>query len=67
MLGRLVDGVDACRKAAREEIKAGAEFIKVMANGGVASPPEGCRPGSSGSTSAGHAGKTRPANRARCR
>jgi imidazolonepropionase-like amidohydrolase len=38
MLGRLVDGVDACRKAAREEIKAGAEFIKVMANGGVASP-----------------------------
>jgi imidazolonepropionase-like amidohydrolase len=40
MLGRLVDGVDACRKAAREEIKAGAEFIKVMANGGVASPTD---------------------------
>lgn len=37
-MGRLVDGVDACRKAAREEIKAGARFIKIMANGGVASP-----------------------------
>jgi imidazolonepropionase-like amidohydrolase len=40
MLGRIVDGVDACRKAAREEIKAGAQFIKVMANGGVASPTD---------------------------
>jgi imidazolonepropionase-like amidohydrolase len=37
-LGRLVDGVDAVRQAAREEIKAGAVFIKIMANGGVASP-----------------------------
>lgn len=37
-MGRLVDGVDAVRKAAREEIKAGARFIKIMANGGVASP-----------------------------
>jgi imidazolonepropionase-like amidohydrolase len=37
-LGRLVDGVDAIRRAAREEIKAGARFIKLMANGGVASP-----------------------------
>jgi imidazolonepropionase-like amidohydrolase len=35
---RLVDGVDSVRKAAREEIKAGAQFIKIMANGGVASP-----------------------------
>ncbi|HXW19048.1 MAG TPA: amidohydrolase family protein [Roseiarcus sp.] len=35
---RLVDGVDGVRKAAREEIKAGAQFIKIMANGGVASP-----------------------------
>jgi imidazolonepropionase-like amidohydrolase len=40
MLGRIVDGVDACRRAAREEIKAGAEFIKIMANGGVASPTD---------------------------
>jgi imidazolonepropionase-like amidohydrolase len=38
MLGRIVDGVDAVRRAAREEIKAGADYIKVMANGGVASP-----------------------------
>jgi imidazolonepropionase-like amidohydrolase len=37
-LGRLVDGVDSARKAAREEIKAGAKFVKIMANGGVASP-----------------------------
>ncbi|WP_375451839.1 amidohydrolase family protein [uncultured Devosia sp.] len=37
-MGRLVDGVDNCRLAAREELKAGARFIKIMANGGVASP-----------------------------
>ncbi|MDW8443457.1 MAG: amidohydrolase family protein [Acetobacteraceae bacterium] len=39
-IGRLVDGVDAVRRACREEIKAGADFIKVMANGGVASPTD---------------------------
>ena len=39
-LGRVVDGVDAVRRAAREEIKGGAEFIKIMANGGVASPTD---------------------------
>ena len=38
VLGRLVDGVDEVRRAAREEIKGGAKFIKIMANGGVASP-----------------------------
>jgi imidazolonepropionase-like amidohydrolase len=37
-MGRLVDGIDNCRLAAREELKAGAKFIKIMANGGVASP-----------------------------
>ncbi|CAH2598925.1 Amidohydrolase family protein [Rhodovastum atsumiense] len=37
-LGRVVDGVEGIRLAAREEIKAGAQFIKIMANGGVASP-----------------------------
>jgi imidazolonepropionase-like amidohydrolase len=37
-LCRLVDGTDATRRAAREELKAGAHFIKIMANGGVASP-----------------------------
>jgi imidazolonepropionase-like amidohydrolase len=39
-LGRIADGVDACRIAAREEIKAGADFVKIMANGGVASPTD---------------------------
>lgn len=39
-LGRLVDGVDAVRRACREEMKAGADFIKIMANGGVASPTD---------------------------
>ncbi|TNC06700.1 amidohydrolase family protein [Methylobacterium terricola] len=37
-LGRLADGVDAVRRAARDEIRAGADLIKIMANGGVASP-----------------------------
>ncbi|OHV78519.1 peptidase M38 [Rhizobium sp. LCM 4573] len=39
-LGRICDGVDAVRRAAREELKAGAAFIKVMANGGVSSPTD---------------------------
>ncbi|AQH04285.1 peptidase M38 (plasmid) [Burkholderia sp. KK1] len=37
-IGRIVDGVDACRLAVREEILKGAAQIKVMASGGVASP-----------------------------
>jgi imidazolonepropionase-like amidohydrolase len=37
-ISRLADGVEGVRKAAREEIKGGAQFIKIMANGGVASP-----------------------------
>lgn len=37
-IGRVVDGVDACRLAVREEILKGAHQIKVMASGGVASP-----------------------------
>ncbi|MDQ1077707.1 amidohydrolase family protein [Pseudoroseomonas cervicalis] len=39
-LGRVCDGVDAVRQAARQELRAGAQFIKVMANGGVASPSD---------------------------
>ena len=39
-IGRVVDGVAETRKAAREEIKAGARQIKIMANGGVASPTD---------------------------
>ncbi|MBL8661942.1 MAG: amidohydrolase family protein [Candidatus Odyssella sp.] len=39
-LARVVDGVDAVRKAVREEIKGGAHQIKIMASGGVASPTD---------------------------
>jgi imidazolonepropionase-like amidohydrolase len=39
-LGRVVDGVDEVRRVAREEIKGGAEFIKLMANGGISSPTD---------------------------
>jgi len=39
-MGRLCDGVEAMRLAAREELRAGADFIKVMANGGIASPAD---------------------------
>ena len=37
-IGRVVDGVDACRLAVREEVLKGATQIKVMASGGVSSP-----------------------------
>lgn len=36
----VADGVDAVRKAAREEIRLGADHIKIMAGGGVASPAD---------------------------
>lgn len=39
-LGRVVDGVPEVRRAAREELMAGAQFVKVMANGGCASPTD---------------------------
>jgi imidazolonepropionase-like amidohydrolase len=39
-LGRICDGVPEVRRAAREEIKGGADFIKIMANGGIASPTD---------------------------
>lgn len=37
-MGLIVDGVDNVRAACRAMIKEGANFIKVMANGGVSSP-----------------------------
>lgn len=37
-LGREVDGPTECRKAVREQVKRGAEFIKFMATGGVTTP-----------------------------
>ncbi len=39
-MGRICDGVPEVRRAAREEIKGGARFIKIMANGGCASPSD---------------------------
>lgn len=36
-LGRIADGVEQCLHAAREEIRRGADFIKIMASGGVVS------------------------------
>ncbi len=36
----VADGVDACRKAARHNLKAGSDFIKVHVSGGVASPTD---------------------------
>ncbi|MBF8194020.1 amidohydrolase family protein [Nonomuraea sp. K274] len=39
-LGRIADGVDAVRVAARDELRKGAHHIKVMASGGVASPTD---------------------------
>ena len=39
-LGRVADGVDAVRRAAREELQMGADQIKIMASGGVASPTD---------------------------
>ncbi len=44
MSGRQVDGADDARKGAREQLRAGAEVIKIMATGGVMTP--GVEPGS---------------------
>jgi imidazolonepropionase-like amidohydrolase len=39
-LGRRCDGIDAVRRAARDEIRRGADHIKIMANGGISSPTD---------------------------
>jgi imidazolonepropionase-like amidohydrolase len=39
-LGRVCDGVPEVRRAARDEIRKGADHIKIMASGGVASPSD---------------------------
>jgi imidazolonepropionase-like amidohydrolase len=39
-LNVVADGVEACVKAAREELRRGAHCIKIMASGGVASPTD---------------------------
>ncbi|HLY55676.1 MAG TPA: amidohydrolase family protein [Stellaceae bacterium] len=40
MFAIIVDGVDAARKATREELRRGASHIKIMGSGGVASPTD---------------------------
>lgn len=39
-IGRVADGVDDVRKAVRQELQMGADQIKIMASGGVASPTD---------------------------
>jgi imidazolonepropionase-like amidohydrolase len=39
-LAVVADGVDACIKAAREQMRRGAHCIKIMASGGVSSPTD---------------------------
>ena len=39
-IGRIADGVDAVRHAARDELRKGAHHVKIMAGGGVASPTD---------------------------
>jgi imidazolonepropionase-like amidohydrolase len=39
-MGRIADGCDEVRRACRQELRQGAAFIKIMANGGVASPTD---------------------------
>ena len=39
-LSIVVDGVDECIRAAREQLRTGADFIKIMVGGGVASPSD---------------------------
>jgi imidazolonepropionase-like amidohydrolase len=40
MVQNIADGPDAVRKAAREQLRRGADAIKIMAGGGVASPTD---------------------------
>ncbi|SCW03848.1 LAFE_0H00342g1_1 [Lachancea fermentati] len=39
-LGVIADGVSECYRTAREEFRRGADFIKIMGSGGVASPTD---------------------------
>ncbi|KAJ6437716.1 ATP-dependent DNA helicase PIF1 [Purpureocillium lavendulum] len=40
LLTQVIDGVPACIHAARNQIRTGADFIKIMVGGGVASPTD---------------------------
>lgn len=39
-IGRVCDGDTEVRRAVREEIRMGAQFIKIMANGGISTPAD---------------------------
>ena len=39
-MSRLADGVADCRKAAREQLRSGADFLKICSSGGVMSPTD---------------------------
>ena len=39
-MGRICDGLAEVQRAARDELKNGAQFVKVMADGGVSSPSD---------------------------
>jgi imidazolonepropionase-like amidohydrolase len=39
-ISRLADGIDKLRLAVRDEVRKGAHHIKIMANGGIASPTD---------------------------
>ena len=40
MMGVIADGVDEVRRAAREQLRRGVDYVKVMAGGGCASPSD---------------------------
>ena len=39
-LPRIADGIDDCRRAAREQLRAGADLIKIATSGGAVSPQD---------------------------
>ncbi len=39
-MGVIADGISEVRRAAREQFRTGADFLKIMANGGVSSPSD---------------------------
>lgn len=64
-IGAEVDGADEARKAARQDLKAGARALKVMATGGVLTP--GVEPGSPQLTIEEMRAVTEEAHKAGCR
>jgi len=39
-MSRIADGVEECRKAAREQLRMGGDFVKICSSGGVMSPTD---------------------------